>query len=498
MAYVCRPNYSFMSTLRWMMYQLPALLLALGAILRFGLWLQDRSLFIDEASLALNFCEKTYAGLWGPLAYEQYAPPLFSTAVKWCTDVFGHSERALRLFPLWSSLVSIGLFGVVARRYVPQVLMLSAACWVFAFSDVQFHYGTEAKQYSSDVAVALTLLYMALRQMDRPFRGVWWALAGGAAVWLSMPSVFMLFGIGVENLWANRKRWNWQGLYGWVAIVAFWLTSFGVYYVWLLRPSIGVEGLQAYHSAYFFHFWPDDASAWWQNWSLLRSIPAYTAGNTLVAVLFGGLGLGWGLWQSRHDGGLRLLVWPLLACIGASAMGAYSWIPRLMVWLFALMLLLQAAGWQGLWMHAHAYWRPLWVVLLLLTVGLHTGVQFLYQPYAVEEIKPVLEKIAAERAPGDVVWIDHQSKALVQWYTTCRQPALDVSEPVYRANADEMPDAEAFGGAARAWVLFAHLSSRQQVQQTAEAARQSIPQGYELESEMAIKGAYLARLRKAE
>jgi hypothetical protein len=85
-------------------------------------------LFIDEASLALNFCEKTYAGLWGPLAYEQYAPPLFSTAVKWCTDVFGHSERALRLFPLWSSLVSIGLFGVVARRYVPQVLMLSAAC----------------------------------------------------------------------------------------------------------------------------------------------------------------------------------------------------------------------------------------------------------------------------------------------------------------------------------------------------------------------------------
>ena len=51
--------------------------LALGMALRLWYYLDARSLFIDEANLALNISELPYAGFFQPLGYQQYAPPLF-------------------------------------------------------------------------------------------------------------------------------------------------------------------------------------------------------------------------------------------------------------------------------------------------------------------------------------------------------------------------------------------------------------------------------------
>lgn len=154
-----------MHTLRKLLPHLPAVLLLLGALVRFGVWMQDRSLFIDEASLALNLAEKSFAGLWGPLDYQQYAPPLFLMLMKSAVWFFGNSEQALRLVPLWSGLLALGLFGALVRRYTIGLWVAAAAVWIFAFSELHIRYATEAKQYGTDAAVALALVWMAHRRV---------------------------------------------------------------------------------------------------------------------------------------------------------------------------------------------------------------------------------------------------------------------------------------------------------------------------------------------
>src|SRR5687767_15072000 len=84
--------------------------LALGIFLRCYQFLMGRSLWEDEAHLALNFITRGYLGLLQPLDYLQAAPPLFLWSVKSFALVFGYGERALRAFPLVMSLVALPCF----------------------------------------------------------------------------------------------------------------------------------------------------------------------------------------------------------------------------------------------------------------------------------------------------------------------------------------------------------------------------------------------------
>ncbi|MDX2135068.1 MAG: hypothetical protein SFV52_09785 [Saprospiraceae bacterium] len=508
-----------MHTLRKLLPHLPAALLLTGALVRFGVWMQDRSLFIDEASLALNFCEKSFAGLWGPLGHQQYAPPLFLMLVKSAASFFGNTEQALRLVPLWSGLLALGLFGALARRYAMNLWVLLGTVWIFAFSDLHIRYATEVKQYGTDAAVALALLWMAQRRVGAGL----WAVAGAVSVWLSMPAVFVLFGVGLEGLWAVFNRSNpydglkpnpYDGLkpsYGYrpafnrgdgfepspryaLMIVGAWLLSFGVYFLFFLKPAMGGQALLDYHSAYFFPVWPLSPDVFARQLDLLRTIPYYTAGHTALALAFGAAGLLTALVVRLRDARFRLLVWPLLACLAASAAGAYSLLPRMLVWLFPLMLLAQACGWDWLWAKTGRYGRIALAFLMLATAGLHDGLRFLYEPLVVEEVKPVLAQVAARRRSDDLVWIDHQSKALVQWHTGCRDPRFDLGEHIYRAGFDDMPRKEAFAGAARVWVVYTHLSNDAAQARAFTAVLNGVPAGYRAGARVETKGAFAVEM----
>ena len=95
-----------------------ALLLVIGAVLRAAPFLLDRSLWLDEAKLALNVLERSPAQLFGPLDYGQAAPVGFLLLEKQAVAAFGEGERALRLVPLLAGVASLWLFFVVARRWL--------------------------------------------------------------------------------------------------------------------------------------------------------------------------------------------------------------------------------------------------------------------------------------------------------------------------------------------------------------------------------------------
>src|SRR5688500_9732578 len=71
-----------------------------------------RSLWTDEATLALNIATRPFGELLTPLDYHQTAPVGYLWAARAATGLFGVSEHSLRLVPL---LAGCALLVVVWR-----------------------------------------------------------------------------------------------------------------------------------------------------------------------------------------------------------------------------------------------------------------------------------------------------------------------------------------------------------------------------------------------
>src|ERR1051325_2431697 len=109
-----------------------AALLLLGALLRMRQYLTGRSLWVDEAMLALNIVNQNFAGLFKPLDYDQGAPIGFLLVEKIFNSIFGKNEFTLRLFPLLVGLISLWLFYLLLKR-ITNIAGLLTALALFAF-----------------------------------------------------------------------------------------------------------------------------------------------------------------------------------------------------------------------------------------------------------------------------------------------------------------------------------------------------------------------------
>ena len=85
-------------------------ILIFGAILRLRQYFSGRSLWADEAMLALNIVNRNFAQLFQPLEYDQGAPLGFLLVEKLFNTLFGRHELVLRFFPLLAGLASLWMF----------------------------------------------------------------------------------------------------------------------------------------------------------------------------------------------------------------------------------------------------------------------------------------------------------------------------------------------------------------------------------------------------
>src|SRR5689334_23171439 len=81
-----------------------------GALVRLVQYASNRSLWSDEAMLALNIVDRSYLELLKPLDYNQAAPPLFLWLEKLAVQLLGNNEYALRLVPLTAGLIALAAF----------------------------------------------------------------------------------------------------------------------------------------------------------------------------------------------------------------------------------------------------------------------------------------------------------------------------------------------------------------------------------------------------
>jgi len=220
------------------------LFIALGTVLRLRQYLADRSLWYDEANLALNLVNRTFSGLTRPLDYEQGAPIVFLFIEKSILVLLGNKDYLLRLFPLLSGLLALYLIYLIARQYFGATGLF--AVLVFAISWQLIYYSSELKQYSSDAMIALLLIYLALRCIKDNVRFADFLLLGVTgliAIWTSHPSIFILAGIGLTLVFVTLSRKAYTPLAWTLGLGILWITALAAVYFFSLHvPQKKIPG----------------------------------------------------------------------------------------------------------------------------------------------------------------------------------------------------------------------------------------------------------------
>lgn len=419
--------------------QLAWLLVAVGVALRVVVWGQGRSVYLDEVALLRNFLERDYAGLFRPLAYYQYAPPLFSGLLKATVAGLGTSELAIRLVPLLAGCAMLALFCQLALRWLPP-WWAALGVGTVAFSSLYLDYATICKQYSTDSLVAVGLVLLADRQLRRSSltlaAALGWAALGAVLVWAAMPAVFVLAGVGLALAWAYRRSLPGAPLAGLLLMGASWGLSFLLYFKLLLQADAQSSYLQNYHHDAFLALPPRSAADWHLLGDQLGALADKGFGKTVLAMALAGVGAlaGLGRLLRRPTARTWLLLVPVLATLAASALRYYSLLPRLMLFWLPLALLLVLLGLEGLSRRVRAT-QVLALALVALVLTNQQRLKYFAVPLQADfaDVRGALTYVAAHQQPGETAFIYYNEEAPAYYYLHLHPRPLPLRHVVVEA-----------------------------------------------------------------
>lgn len=393
-------------------------LVGLGSVLRVVRYLHDRSLWGDEARLALNLRDHGFGGLLHQLDYIQAAPTGFLLLEKAAVALFGDSEYALRLVPLAAGIASLALFLPLARRLLSRRAALVAVS-LYALAEPLIYYSSEVKQYSVDALATIVLLLIAApalleRTLSRR-RALALLAAGAIAFWFSHPSVFVAGAIWL-SLAAMRVRMPKPGLAALGILGAVWLAVFGASYALVVRNAKGVSDALGLGSS-SSHYSPVDVLRdGWHAFAYPVGF-AYTA-TALAAALtvFGAFTL-----LRRSPAAFAPLVLTVALAVLASLVGRYPFYDRFILFLVPIVLLVVAAGLDPLLESPSASGRAGFVVAFTLLAAYPFGqaIRHLESAPPHEEIKPVIAHVADSWRPGDVLYVSNVAQYALRYYAEC-------------------------------------------------------------------------------
>jgi hypothetical protein len=407
------------------------LLVAGGVALRLIQFLANRSLWIDEAALALNLIHKSFASLAGHLDYGQMAPIGFLWLEKSVASLFGTGEAALRLVPFGAGLLGLALFAWLSWAVLsPSGAVVAVG--LFAVNDRLIYYSSEVKQYSTDVAVTVALLTAGIALTRDRFtakRLIVLAVLGTLGGWLSHPACFVLAGIGASMIATAYRRRDPRAVAATVALGGWWVVTvlpvlmlerrnLSAEDVWILgnywkdgfpSASAGMGGVLR---------WLDSAS--WRELSYLTEfgLASWITAVLLVAVVFGGVSL-----AMRRVDVFLLVVAPIVLMLAAAIVHALPFMQRLMLFVLPLILLLVGEFIDTLSLR-FAPWGPAvaWTIgAAFFGLTLRRTVSFL--PEYRDELRPVLEAVQRRARPGDAVYVYNGAIRAFQYY----QPRLGLT-----------------------------------------------------------------------
>jgi hypothetical protein len=433
----------------------------MGAGSAFYQFFRNRSLWLDEASLALNIVERSWTELISPsmpLLNNQAAPVGFLLLSKLGTTFFGEGEFGLRVVPLISYCLSLFLFNKIANRHLKPTYALVAVIF-FTLSPTLFYYATELKPYSSDITWALGLCCAFSFYIERQTRRrlIIITSLGFISQWFSFPIVFVLAGLGVTILFAK-----WRGdltikVKTLVGVASLWTFNFLIHYVVFLRMTTGNNAFQRYWTHAFLPA-PTNMEAlesWAQMTMLFFKYSDQQTGWTVLFIILSLISVKKAVKEKNYSL-LGFSIPPLFVVI-ANLLKIYPLEPRLILFTLPLSITLVVNGLQVLAKDKSRFFNI--VLVFVFIVPTLRNVSNLTRPAMREELRPLLKFINENRKSNELVYVYYGSSSAVLYYSRLFQ--FDKSQYVYgkmfRNNPQEYgKEIQSLTKKGRAWIVFSH------------------------------------------
>ena len=441
--------------------------IAIGAGLRIWQAGASASLWLDEAALANNIVELPFRDLFQPLWYGQVAPVGFLVLERAAVLALGASELALRLVPLVSGLLALIVFERTARRLLTPWYALLAT-WLFAVAVPFVFFSAEVKPYAVDVLAAVLITWTVSAPVSDGWRTTAALASLGLLAWVSNPAALMLAGTGaalaILYLVRGVPRLRQLAVVGgsWALIAA---------------PAVflAVRNVSPDNSAYLQRRWvagfvphaPRPAIGW----GLDQLQKMFGGSGTWIfngglhyghVWIFAGLlagGAVW-FWRQRRDV-LVLMIGPPAVALGASALRAYPFTERFMIFLIPSLLLLVAAGANQLStiFRTRLAGAALAGTLIVLSTAALARTP---PPQRQEDLRPVLASLGQQCRPGDATYVYYGASQAYRFYA--QRLELPCREHVIGRCARGRPgilveDLEAMRGKSRIWIVISHASN---------------------------------------
>lgn len=452
-------------------------IIGIGILLRLRQYLFNRSLWVDEASLAVNIINRTFSTLLLPLDYDQGAPIGFLFIEKVITQVFGNHEYALRLFPLISGIISVYLVYLIAKIWFGKRYLLVTI--FFSFSDLLIYYSSELKQYSSDVMISLLLIYLALIYLDKKELFIKdiisIAIVGFFAIWISHPAIFVLPCIGLLLVIDKLFKKDYALIYWLAGAGLFWVSAFLATYFISLNELVGNENLQKYWDNNFAPLPTFEHIGWYKNIIVLllphlspsffsKFIPSintnFLTQAGLMLFLIGCLSI-----FIKNKKNSFLVISPLLLAFLASVMRQYPISERFLYFWFPFLLFLIAEGVERIYLIIQKVQPEFAVivqsllVLILIWTPIETAYQDFISPHEGEDIKPVLAYVQENLQPNDIVYVHHGSVTPFLYYASKYELNTENTFVAKKSRNFKrfIIDVEELDGENRVWFIFSHV-----------------------------------------
>jgi hypothetical protein len=380
----------------------------------------------EELMLTLNVAGRSYAGLLQPLSYAQMAPIPFLWAERLTIQVNGVDQAALRVLPFVAGCLMLILLWAVARRTLREGEAL-LALGLAATSPFLIDSSAEVTPYALDALMSMLVVASALSVLrDITNRIAWVGLAGLGTVALiaSMPAFFVLIAVIAALAWRLRA--------GTLPVVALRLAATAMLWVDVFVILHQVSYKQIAADPYMLKYWGAamltpgprfmtwwaagvEESLWpvsyWMVWVRLAPVLG-------IACVVGAVSIG-----RRHGmSAALLLLGPLAALLGASAVGRYPLAMRLSAFATPLLILAAAAG-----IGEGARWlnrripsiRAEWIQFLVVIPSIMVGIAWaLEAPGTAQGMAAIVQQIEQRRQPGESVYIFHRAIGPWAFYST--------------------------------------------------------------------------------
>ncbi len=437
-----------------------AIIVVSCAILLFQFF-ANRAFWNDESAIALNILNRDYFGLLKPLDYGQLTPILFLVISKLSASLLPNTELGVRLFPLLAFIASMFTFKKILQYIltseVSRVIILS----LFAFNLSYLYFSSEFKQYIVDVAVALLIILLNLKAYSSETKKyIRISLFYCIAILLSHVAILIIFTLSLYNLW---QQWEMKTINK-----TFFVSHllFALYFAIFYFTFMYHHPLQGAMEKYWQHsFLPtnnlNDFLLFFKHKFSMIFADFFQFGKIIGGAFM--LLFILGIIASLKTKNYRITIialTPIVLHLVLSALKAYPFDLRLILYLTPLILILMGIGLDFILSNYPSLAKPLGLLAVLPIIFIGIKIANKQIPIQREEIKNSYAVLKSKIKPEDKIVYYWQSDYTYQYYK--RIGLFNHTNEAAEISFREEENKDSIFNARNNWLLFTHINEEKE------------------------------------